>query len=136
MATLTIKPISEIRDALTKLVQQPRENKVASKLRAVSLLAEDVRALARQGYTYTEIADILSEHGLPISAPTLRSYMSRINATKPEQRQPVARSAQSPLATTLTTKSTSTSPSHARSTIERPSISSGRFRPTPDSDDI
>lgn len=136
MTTLTVKPISEIREALTKLVHQPRENKVASKLRAVSLLAEDVRALSRKGYTYTEIADILSEHGLPISAPTLRSYMSRIGATKPEQRQPVARAAQSPLATTLTTKSTSTPPQQARNTIERVSTSSARFQPRPDREEI
>lgn len=136
VAKLSIKPIGEIREALAKLANQPREGKVASMLRAISLLADDVRALVKNGYTYAEIADILTAQGLPISPPTLRSYMSRINAAQTAQPRSVARAARSPAPPASAAKSALGSAPQALSTQHQSSVSSAKFRPAPDSEEI
>lgn len=136
MATLSIKPISEIKQALAKLAEQPRDGKVKSMLGAIKLLAEDVRSLVGNGYTYAEIADILSQQGLPISASTLRSYMSRINAARSAQGQPMASADGVPAPLTDATKRGLDATPQPRGTGQPSSASSATFRPVPDSEII
>jgi hypothetical protein len=48
-----------------------------SMVRAIQLLAPDIRAIQARGYTMDQIAQMLTSSGIPIAATTLKSYLNR-----------------------------------------------------------
>ena len=48
-----------------------------SMVRAIQLLAPDIRATKAKGYTMDQIAQMLANSGIAINATTLKSYLSR-----------------------------------------------------------
>jgi hypothetical protein len=72
---ITIDDIEALRRRLAELPRnQPRE---VSKQEAVTLLATELGAARRRGYSPEELAQLLSEQGVMINAPTLRGYLRR-----------------------------------------------------------
>jgi hypothetical protein len=72
---ITIDDIEELRRRLTALPRnQPRE---VSKQEAIALLASELGAARRRGYSPEELARLLSEQGVAINAATLRGYLRR-----------------------------------------------------------
>jgi hypothetical protein len=72
---ITIDDIEALRRRLTELPRnQPRE---VSKQEAVTLLATELGAARRRGYSPEDLAQLLSEQGVMINAPTLRGYLRR-----------------------------------------------------------
>lgn len=53
-----------------------------SKQDAVKVLAKEIAALQKRGYTLDQIAETLRGEGLDITTPTLKSYLQRIKAGK------------------------------------------------------
>ena len=53
-----------------------------SKQDAVKVLAKEIAALQKRGYTLDQIAETLRGEGLDITTPTLKSYLQRIKAAK------------------------------------------------------
>jgi hypothetical protein len=48
-----------------------------SMVRAIQLLAPDIRAMKSKGYTMDQVAQMLTSSGIPIAGTTLKSYLSR-----------------------------------------------------------
>jgi hypothetical protein len=48
-----------------------------SMVRAIQLLAPDIRAMKAKGYTMDQVAKMLTSSGIPINGTTLKSYLSR-----------------------------------------------------------
>jgi selenophosphate synthase len=48
-----------------------------SMIRAIQLLAPDIRAMKTRGYTMNQVAQMLTSSGIPIAATTLKSYLNR-----------------------------------------------------------
>ncbi len=48
-----------------------------SMVRAIQLLAPDIRAMKAKGYTMDQVAQMLTSSGIPIAATTLKSYLNR-----------------------------------------------------------
>ncbi len=48
-----------------------------SMVRAIQLLAPDIRAMKTRGYTMDQVAKMLTSSGVPIAATTLKSYLNR-----------------------------------------------------------
>jgi len=72
---ITIDDIEALRRRLTELPRnQPRE---VSKQEAVILLASELGAARRRGYSPEELARLMSEQGVAINAATLRGYLRR-----------------------------------------------------------
>jgi len=72
---ITIDDIEALRRRLTELPRnQPRE---VSKQEAVILLASELGAARRRGYSPEELARLMSEQGIAINAATLRGYLRR-----------------------------------------------------------
>jgi hypothetical protein len=70
---ITIDDIEALRRRLTELPRhRPTE---VSKQEAVNLLASELSAARRRGYSPEELAQLLSEQGVMINAPTLRGYL-------------------------------------------------------------
>ena len=53
-----------------------------SKQDAVKVLAKEITALQKRGYTLDQISETLRGEGLDITTPTLKSYLQRIKAGK------------------------------------------------------
>jgi arginine repressor len=49
---------------------------------AIKVLAKEIAALQKRGYTLDQIAETLRGEGLDITTPTLKSYLQRIKAGK------------------------------------------------------
>lgn len=65
---------------LQGLPEKPREN--WSLREAVSLLQESISASLSKGYSYEEVAKMLTENGVEISASSLKSYLSAAKRQK------------------------------------------------------
>ncbi len=50
-----------------------------SMVRAIQLLAPDIRAMKTKGYTMDQVAQMLTSSGIPIAATTLKSYLNRFS---------------------------------------------------------
>lgn len=72
---ITIDDIEALRRRLAELPRnQPR---AVTKQEAVSLLASELGAARRRGYSPEDLAQLFTEHGLTINAATLRGYLRR-----------------------------------------------------------
>ena len=81
---ITIDDIEALRRRLTELPRnQPRE---VSKQEAVALLASELGAARRRGYSPEELAQLMSEQGVAINGATLRGYLRRTRRTRKGRR--------------------------------------------------
>lgn len=83
---ITIDRVEALRRHLAELPRnQPRE---VTKQEAITLLATELGAAKRRGYSPEELARLLSENGIAINVATLRGYLRnrrnrKRNGTKP-----------------------------------------------------
>ena len=81
--TVTVEDIEALRRVLAELPRhQPKE---VSKQEAIALLASELGTARRRGYKPDELAQILSERGVPINAATLRGYLRRNRRSRGKQ---------------------------------------------------
>lgn len=59
-----------------------KEKRNVSKQEAIRELRKEIEAMQKRGYTLDEIAKFLSDGGLQITTPTLKSYMQRAKPSK------------------------------------------------------
>jgi hypothetical protein len=72
---ITIDDVEALRRQLAELPRnRPRE---VTKQEAVTLLASELAAAKRRGYSPDDLAGLLSEKGIAINAETLRGYLRR-----------------------------------------------------------
>ena len=72
---ITIEDIEALRRKITEL---PRHQaRQVSKQEAITLLATELGAARRRGYSPDELAQLMSEQGVAINAATLRGYLRR-----------------------------------------------------------
>jgi hypothetical protein len=77
---------------LQKRLQDAPEYTVneVSMVRAIQVLASDIRAMKSKGYTMDQVAKMLTDSGIPIAATTLKSYLNRFTmapVVKPLRKQ-------------------------------------------------
>ena len=89
-----IKYTTEQAQAFAKKLREmpPVEKKQdLSKQALVRLLAKEITALQRRGYTLEQISESLRGEGLSITTPTLKSYLQRAKPAKkaPAKKAPV-----------------------------------------------
>lgn len=90
-ANVTNQAIDQANSLLQNLPEKPKE--VMSLREAVDELQEDIRAALGKGYSYDEIAEILSQNGIEISVTTLKRYAPagrgkrKTTAAKPRTRR-------------------------------------------------
>ena len=95
--------IDQASTALDQLPEKPKEN--LSLKEAVAALKDTITSALERGYSYEEVAAMLSEQGVKISASSLKSYLSaiqRTSATKPVKGR--GRKAKATAATTTETE--------------------------------
>ncbi|QYO62540.1 hypothetical protein [Leptolyngbya sp. 7M] len=72
--------LNNVSSVLQGLPEKPREN--WSLREAVAVLQESISAALAKGYSYEEIAEMLSGKGVQISASSLKSYLSAAKRQK------------------------------------------------------
>jgi methionine synthase II (cobalamin-independent) len=91
-----------------------------SKQEAVRILAKEIGALQKRGYTLDQISETLRGEGLSIATPTLKSYLQR---AKPAKKAPAQVPGDTPRAA-------------PRAEKKPADTSKATFTPTPDSEEI
>lgn len=73
-ATISKSSIDQVTQTLQNLPEKPKEN--WSLREAVAQLQEQISAALNKGYSYDEVAQMLTQQGVEISASSLKSYLS------------------------------------------------------------
>jgi len=81
---IKIETIEALKEKIKNAPEIEKEKKTVSKQEAIKELRRDIEALQKKGYSLEEIAKFMSDGGLPITTPTLKSYLQRTKATKPK----------------------------------------------------
>jgi hypothetical protein len=77
---ITIDDVEALRRRLAELPRnQPRE---VSKQEAIALLATELGAARRRGYSPDQLAQLLSEQGVAINTATLRGYLRKTRRSR------------------------------------------------------
>lgn len=111
---LTRSLVDEAADKLKSLGPIPKEQQEVSKIDAIKLLRSQIKALQKKGYSMEQVAETLTECGIPITAATLSSYLNKtkkktVSKTKQGSTAEVARDKIVP------TSSPSSRPQHGQS---------------------
>ena len=86
---LTTEKIEAIALKLRELPAIEKKKAEVSKQDAVKLLAKEIVAMQKRGYTLLQISEALRGEGLSLSTPTLRSYLQK---ARPARKAPAAKS--------------------------------------------
>ncbi|NMG56683.1 hypothetical protein [Aromatoleum aromaticum] len=86
--TYTQEQIKAISGTLNALKVGPKVERPVTTSGAVALLIKDIKALQVHGYTIQEIADLLRDNNLPVSAATLKSAIARAQGIKRKKTSP------------------------------------------------
>lgn len=81
----TIEQIDEIAEKLRQMPPVEKRNQEVSKQEAVKVLAKEIVAMQKRGYTLEQISEALKGNGLDIATGTLKSYLQR---AKPARKAP------------------------------------------------
>ncbi len=76
--TIDLSAVAELQESLRQAPPRP-ETKVRY-AKAIELMASDIRGMRARGYGWDDIAAMLAEKGLELSAKTLRTYLHRVGA--------------------------------------------------------
>ena len=79
---LTLEAVGEIAATLKALPPIENKQRQVSKQEAIRLLAKEILASQKRGYSLEQIAEVLQSKGLALSAPTLKNYLQRSRASK------------------------------------------------------
>lgn len=123
---ITLATIDDLRRKLDELPPQAATHRAISKQEAVALLAKEVAALQNRGYTMDEIANVLSNNGLPVAVSTLKSYLSRAKSPSKKASTKPRHAAQGKSAATAVDADESTSKNGKRNAAEVPRETAAR----------
>ena len=76
------KPVFDMESTIAKLKALPDKNGPKDLEKTIARLAPVLRAAKKRGYTYPELAELLTGRGLPISPATLRQYIPPVKTKK------------------------------------------------------
>jgi hypothetical protein len=83
---LTYAQLETLKEEMKALKAPPKDNLVANKQESVRVLAGAILELQERDFSMDQIADWLKGKGLDLTTPTLKSYLSRVNAKKPNRK--------------------------------------------------
>lgn len=84
--SITLESIEKLQESLRELPEVEDKSRELNKQEAVALLVDEVEQLKKKGYSLEKIAVLLTEGGLEIKPPTLKSYLSKARAGRKAKR--------------------------------------------------
>lgn len=110
--------VRQLQETLSQVA--PYQATEVSKQQAIRTLAPEIAILRSKGYSWSAVAAMLSEQGMPISVAALRTYLRRVREESPggAPRTPAKRSREGRTVATLPEPtSVVTSPSQGRPSL-------------------
>ena len=120
--------VQQIAERLSAMKAQPKPERSLTASGAIALMIEEIKALQGRGYTIAEIADLLRQNDLPVSAATLKSAIARA--------QPARQSKPRNKVEGSTRRSPQKPSDHVADSAATKSQAAGSFRPISDTDEI
>jgi hypothetical protein len=96
--TIDLTDIAKIQDRLRTSPSRPKTR--VRYIKAIELLASEIHAMRSNGYGWSDIAAVLTESGLEVSATTIRTYLGRVTSEPSRPRQGHPRDVANPSALT------------------------------------
>lgn len=81
---IQLNTIEALRAKMKEAPEVAKEKRQVSKQEAIRELKRDIEAMKKRGYTLEDIAKFLTDGGMQITTPTLKSYLQRTRADKPK----------------------------------------------------
>ena len=91
--TITLEKVEQLREKMKSAPEVAPEKREVTKQEAVAALRAEIEMMQKRGYTLDEIAKMISENGIDLTTPTLKSYLQRAKVGK---KAPRARKAGTP----------------------------------------
>lgn len=92
---IQLDTIEALKAKMKEAPEVAKEKRSVSKQEAIRELKREIQAMQKRGYTLDDIAKFMSDGGLQISTPTLKSYLQRskadrVKGSKETSKQPAA----------------------------------------------
>lgn len=126
---IQIDTIEALRAKMKEAPVVAKEKRSVSKQGAIRELKRDIEAMQKRGYTLDNIAQFLTDGGMQITTPTLKSYLQRTKADKSK----ASKNAESFADAKTTQNAKSSTQQPAQSTAKAEDVKGG-FSVNPDSD--
>jgi len=78
----TLQHVEEMLSKLKAMPELDKSKRRVSKQEAVGLLSGEIQRMQERGYTINDIAEVLHDMGLEITASTLKNCLARLKKTK------------------------------------------------------
>lgn len=91
---IQLDKIEALRAKMKDAPEVAKEKRNVSKQEAIRELKRDIESMQKRGYTLDDIAKFLTEGGLQITTPTLKSYLQRTKSEKAKAPKPEPQKAQ------------------------------------------
>lgn len=134
---IQLDTIEALRAKMKEAPEVAKEKRRVSKQEAIRELKRDIEAMQKRGYTLEDIAKFLTDGGMQITTPTLKSYLQRTKADKPKASKKAENFADAKTTTTAQQPAQTAAVVKAKQVAEskaQPADAKGGFTVKPDSD--
>ncbi len=80
--TIKLDTIEAMREKMKAAPEVAKEKRSSSKQEAIKELKREIELMQKKGYTLDQISQFMTEGGLQITTPTLKSYLQRSKTAK------------------------------------------------------
>lgn len=78
---LTIAGVDAIRERLAAIPEKDRADRKVTRLEAIARMTDEILGLRKRGYSWKEVAEIVSREGCPVTAGSLKTVLWKRGAT-------------------------------------------------------
>jgi len=80
--TIKVETIEAVREKMKGAPEVAKAKRTVSKQESIKELKREIEAMQKKGYTLDDIAKFMTECGIQITTPTLKSYLQRTKPAK------------------------------------------------------
>lgn len=80
--TIKLETIEAVREKMKGAPEVAKAKRTVSKQESIKELKREIEAMQKKGYTLDDIAKFMTEGGIQITTPTLKSYLQRTKPAK------------------------------------------------------
>ncbi len=80
--SIKIETLEAVREKMKSVPEVAKEKRTVSKQESIKELKREIEAMQKKGYTLDDIAKFMTDGGIQITTPTLKSYLQRTKTTK------------------------------------------------------
>jgi glucan-binding YG repeat protein len=79
---IKLETLEAVREKMKSAPEVAKEKRTVSKQESIKELKREIEAMQKKGYTLDDIAKFMTDGGIQITTPTLKSYLQRTKPAK------------------------------------------------------